>query len=203
MAAIQFSDTLRNALLDAYELTIGTSPKLRLYTGARPANTAAAASGTLICELTLPSDWQAAPSGGSSAKQGTWSGTTVAAGDVGYYRMYDSAGSTCHEQGDVSQAITLTTSALTAAGNNVLTFTATTGVTAGQNVAGTGVPVGATVLSSTSTTVTMSGASVGGVLSGAAISFGDTSGNLKLNNVTFTIGQGVVIDEKTMIAPGP
>lgn len=202
MAGIQFSDAVRNAALAAIESTIGTSPKLQLRTDSRPANCAAANIGTLIAEISLPSDWMDAPSGGSVSKLGTWSGTTVAAGVVGHYRIFDTSVTTCHEQGSVTQAITLLTDGATAAGSNVITVADTTGIAAGQGVSGSGVATGATVLSTTSTTVTMSAASVGGIADGAAVTFGDTSGNLQLTSTTFTAGQGVIIDAKTIICPG-
>ena len=55
--ALQYSTAVRNAQLDAVESAIGTAPKLQLRTGAPPANCAAADSGTLLCEMILPSDW--------------------------------------------------------------------------------------------------------------------------------------------------
>lgn len=103
---MQFSVAVRNGMLDQYEAVIGTAPLLRLYSGAAPANCAAAASGTLLAELTLPSDWAAAASGGAKAKAGTWSGTGDAGAgagtDIGHYRIYESTGTTCHEQGTVT-----------------------------------------------------------------------------------------------------
>ena len=54
--AIKYSTAVRNAQLDAIETTIGVSPKLRILTGTAPANCAAAQTGTLLAELTLPSD---------------------------------------------------------------------------------------------------------------------------------------------------
>lgn len=100
--AIQYSTAVRNAQLDAWETTVGTAPQLRFYTGSVPANCAAAASGTLLATLTLPSDWMAGAGSASKAKSGTWSGTGSAAGNIGYYRIYDSGGTTCHEQGTVT-----------------------------------------------------------------------------------------------------
>ena len=70
--ALQYSVTVRNAQLDAVETTVGTAPLLRIYSGSAPANCAAAASGTLLAEATLPSDWMAAASSGSKALSGTW-----------------------------------------------------------------------------------------------------------------------------------
>ncbi|MFM2056054.1 MAG: hypothetical protein RLY71_439 [Pseudomonadota bacterium] len=99
---LQFSTAVRNALLDAIETAIGTSAKLRILTGAPPANCAAAQTGTLLVEVALPADWMAAASGGTKALSGSWTGTGAAAGTAGYYRIVDSAGTTCHEQGTVT-----------------------------------------------------------------------------------------------------
>ena len=97
--ALQYSVAVNNARLDAVETTIGATAKLRIYTGAAPANCAAAATGTLLVDMTLPADWMAAASSGSKAKSGTWSGTGVAAGTAGYFRIVDNAGTTTHVQG--------------------------------------------------------------------------------------------------------
>lgn len=96
---IQRSVAARNAALDAFETTVSTAPLLRIFTGAQPANCAAASSGTLLVEMTLPSDWLAAASSGAKALAGSWSGTAVGDGTAGHYRIFNSAGSTCHEQG--------------------------------------------------------------------------------------------------------
>lgn len=100
--ALQYSVTVRNAQLDAVESAIGTAPKLQLRTGAPPANCATADSGTLLCEMTLPSDWMDAAAAGSKPKLGTWSGSGAADGDVGHFRVKDSAGTTTHMQGTVT-----------------------------------------------------------------------------------------------------
>lgn len=97
--ALQYSVAVNNARLDAVETTTGATAKLRIYTGAAPANCAAAATGTLLVDMTLPADWMAAASSGSKAKAGTWSGTGVAAGTAGYFRIVDNAGTTAHIQG--------------------------------------------------------------------------------------------------------
>jgi len=99
---VQYSDAVRDAKNDVVETTIGTSPKLQFRSGAKPANCAAADSGTLIAELTLPSDWMSNSSGGVKVKQGTWTGSAIAAGIIAHYRLKDSAGTTCHEQGSVT-----------------------------------------------------------------------------------------------------
>lgn len=101
--AIQYSTTLRNNQLDQVESTTGTSAILRIYSGSAPANCAAAATGTLLAEMTLPSDWMAAASSGSKAKSGTWQDTSAnATGTAGYFRVLDSTGTTTHIQGTVT-----------------------------------------------------------------------------------------------------
>ena len=101
--ALQYSVAVRNAQLDAVESTTGTAALLRIYSGAAPANCAAAASGTLLAEMTLPSDWMAAASSGSKALSGTWQDASAnATGTAGHFRLYDSGGTTCHAQGTVT-----------------------------------------------------------------------------------------------------
>ena len=99
---IQYSVAVRNAQLDAVESTAGTTAKLQLRTGAQPATCATTASGTLLCEMTLPSDWLGAAASGVKSKAGTWSGTGAAAGTVAHFRIVDNAGTTCHMQGSVT-----------------------------------------------------------------------------------------------------
>jgi len=200
---IQLGTTLRNALLATYESTIGTSPKRRYYTGTKPTVCSASATGTLLVEMTLPSDWMDAPSSGGAAKLGAWSGTVAADGTAGYYRIYESTGTTCHEQGSVTQAFGLTTSGTTTAPSNVLNFASTTGVTVGMPIFGSGVLTGATVAGVTSTTVTMSAATVIGVGSGVTITFGDYSGDWTMNPTAVTAGQTVTDDYRLLTTPGP
>jgi len=100
--SLQYSVTLRNNQLDQIESTTGVSAKLQIRTGATPATCATAASGTLLAELVLPSDWMNAASAGSKAKLGTWSVAAAAAGTAGHFRVVDSAGTNCHIQGTVT-----------------------------------------------------------------------------------------------------
>ena len=99
--AYQFSTAARNAWLDAIETTVGVSPTLEIRTGAAPANCAAAATGTVLATMTLPSDWMAAATSGSKALSGTWQDASAdAAGTAGHFRI--NAGATCHIQGTVT-----------------------------------------------------------------------------------------------------
>jgi hypothetical protein len=99
---VQYSTTVRNAFGDTWESTIGTSAKLRIYSGAQPANCAASETGTLLAEFPLASDWSAAASAGAKTLSSLPLSTTGAAsGTAAHYRIYDSAAATCHEQGSV------------------------------------------------------------------------------------------------------
>ena len=128
----QFSVPVRNAMLDAIETTIGAAPKLRILTGAKPANCAAAQTGTLLAEMTLPADFMANASAGVKGLSGSWSVAVTAAGTAGHYRVVDSTGATCHEQGTIGttgQDLNGTSTALTT--GQVLVITAKT-LTAGN-----------------------------------------------------------------------
>lgn len=100
---IQMSVAVRAAEADAIETAVGTSPKLQLRTGAKPANCAAANTGTLLAQMDLPSDWLTNPGTGVKALLGTWQDTSAdAAGDVGHFRIFDTALANCHIQGSVT-----------------------------------------------------------------------------------------------------
>jgi hypothetical protein len=100
---LQYSVEVRNARLDSVETVTGTTPLFELRTGSPPANTATAASGTQLALSALPSDWLAAASSGTKAKAGTWTITGIAAGTIGYFRIYASGSpSLCHMQGTVT-----------------------------------------------------------------------------------------------------
>lgn len=101
--SVQLSVNVRNARLDAIESTIGVSARLRIYSGAPPANCAAANSGTLLADITCPSDWLAAAASGQKALSGTWQDASADnAGTAGHFRVYDSTAATCHMQGTVT-----------------------------------------------------------------------------------------------------
>lgn len=195
---MQLSTAIRNAQANQFEGIIGATAKLQLRTGAKPANCAAANSGTLLAELTLPADWMGAGASGVASLAGSWAGTAVAAGVAGHFRFFDNAGSTCGMQGDVQQQVALVTNALTAVNGNVLNFASTTGVAVGMKVSGTGVLAGTYVVALTGTTVTLSQTSTAGVANGATITF---DGDISLNNTTIANGQDVSISAFTYTIP--
>jgi len=100
--ALQYSQAVVNAKLDAIESTIGAAAVLKIRSGTVPANIATADAGTVLATLTLPSDWMSAASGGSKAKLGTWQDTSAdATGTAAHFRVYAADGTTAHIQGTV------------------------------------------------------------------------------------------------------
>lgn len=125
-----------NAMLDAYETAIGASAVLKMWTGAPPADTSAADSGTLIANMTLPADWMAAAAARSKAKSGTWQDASADnTGTLGHFRVYASDGTTCHDQGTI-----------TATGGGGDMTVDNTSVTAGQQITVTGFTINLTAL---------------------------------------------------------
>jgi hypothetical protein len=100
--AVQYSTTVRDNWNDNWETSIGTSAKIHIYSGSPPADCATAASGTKLAEFALASDWASASSGGTKSLSSLPVSTTgITDGTAGYYRIYDSTNTTCHEQGTV------------------------------------------------------------------------------------------------------
>lgn len=103
LATFQYSVKVRTAKQAAIETEIGASPILELRSGSMPANCAAASTGTLLAQFALPSDWLAAAAAGAVGKTGTWSGSGIAAGTIGYFRIFRAGSPTeCDMQGDVT-----------------------------------------------------------------------------------------------------
>lgn len=99
--SLQFSTSLRNAILDQIESTIGTSAVLACYTGSAP-GVGNSVTGTKLYEITCPSDWAAAASSGSKAKSGTWQDTSAdASGTPGYFTL-NASGGTRHIEGSAA-----------------------------------------------------------------------------------------------------
>lgn len=130
--ALQLSESVRNAILNAIETTVGTSAVLKIYdlTAGAPADCAAAITATVLATLNLPSDWMGNAASGSKALAGTWEDTTAdGTGTADFWRLFASDGTTCHAQGTVTATggggdMTLdNTSIVTGQIVNVTTFT--------------------------------------------------------------------------------
>ena len=104
---IQYSVAVRNAKLNAVETEIGTTPLIEIRTGAAPADCAAAATGNVLVQQALPSDWLAAASGGAKAiGSGPWALTAltnIATSNAGYFRIHRAGSpSVCDMQGTIT-----------------------------------------------------------------------------------------------------
>ena len=99
--ALQYHSTIYLPRLDLVESVTGAAPLVRIFSGAIPANCAAADSGTLLATLTLPSDWMNAASGTTKTLLGSWTGT--ASGGAGatpvHFRIWDAGATKCCVQG--------------------------------------------------------------------------------------------------------
>lgn len=100
--AIQLSETVRNARLDAIETTIGTDAKLYIRTGSPPAGCSSGDSGTLLATITCPTDWLNAAGSGQKTLKGSWTVAASDSGVAGHFRVKDSTGTTCHIQGNIT-----------------------------------------------------------------------------------------------------
>lgn len=197
---IQYSVTHQNNNVADVTTQAGATAFLLIYTGTVPATCATAASGTLLASLAMSNPIAGAPSAGVLTMSAITSAAAAASGTAGYWRICtSSAGTTVIAQGTIFQTTTLTTSAPTAANGNVLTFAATTGVSVGMSVSGTGVPANTTVVAVSGTTVTMSNTSTAGVSSSVTITFG---GDMSMNSTTITAPQTVAVSSMTITANG-
>lgn len=96
--SLNYDAVTRNAKLDAIEIAIGASPILKIRSGSKPVNCAAADSGTVLAEFDLPSDWMAPASSGAKSKS-SWDDVVASADGIGgHFRIYDSLGD-CRIQG--------------------------------------------------------------------------------------------------------
>ncbi len=128
--AIQLSTAARNGLLDAITTAAGASALLRIYSGSRPANPAAAITGTLLGTLTCGGTFAAAASGGvltlNAITQDTAADATATAT---HFRLWRSDGTTAVIDGDVGTSgsdLNLNTTAIVTGGPiQVTSFTIT------------------------------------------------------------------------------
>ena len=104
--AIKQTTAVRNAQLDALNSQAGTSAKLRIYNGTRPANAnTAITSQTMLVELTCNATaFAAAASGGVLTANAISNGTAAATGTASWFRLWQSNGTTAIMDGDVSTA---------------------------------------------------------------------------------------------------
>jgi len=105
--ALQFSDLLRNARLDAILTLLGDYPVLRIRSGDPPAALEDEDTGDILVEYTLADGWWAAAVGGVKALTSSIPATdAIATGTAGHFRIYaeDPSGDVAHLQGTTSEA---------------------------------------------------------------------------------------------------
>lgn len=120
---IQFSTTLRTNMASQIQSTVSTSGTMKVFTGAVPANCAAADPSGPLGTITLPSTFLTSSSG-ATALSGTWSVLATASGTAASFRIYDGS-SVCHAQGSVGTSgadLNLSTTTIT---NNSTTISVT------------------------------------------------------------------------------
>lgn len=91
--ATRVPDAVRNAMVDAVvdRLDAGAAAgKVRIYTGAQPADADDAASGTLLVEIPLPDPAFGAAAAGSAAANAIAAAAATQAGNAGWFRALDS-----------------------------------------------------------------------------------------------------------------
>jgi hypothetical protein len=101
--AIKFDTTTRNAEMDAVTTRVGTSARLRVYNGTRPANPGTAiTSQTMLVELICNATaFAPAASGGVLTANAISNGTAAANGTASWFRLFQSNGTTAIVDGDV------------------------------------------------------------------------------------------------------
>lgn len=96
---ITLNTALKNTLLDGIDAVFNNGTCV-LYTGAPP-GAGNAATGTVLATINLGADSFAAASGGTKAKNNTWTATATGAGVAGYFRLIN-AGATQILEGTVT-----------------------------------------------------------------------------------------------------
>jgi hypothetical protein len=107
----QYGVTLRNNQVSQIQTTIGATGSLKIFSGAEPANCAAADPTGLLATITLPASFLTS-SGGVTTIAGTWSVAASATGTAASFRMYDGS-AVCHVQGNTTTDLVLNNTSIT------------------------------------------------------------------------------------------
>ena len=124
--AYQYSTTLRNDQVATIQSRVGASGTLKIFSGAEPANCAAADPAGLLATIILPAAFLTS-AGGVTTIAGTWSVAASATGTAASFRMYDGSAA-CHVQGNVTTDLVLNNTSITTGQTVTVTqFTVTAG----------------------------------------------------------------------------
>lgn len=100
---VTLSVAARNAELSGFLTELGSSPVLKIRSGAPPATVATASTGTVLATCSLPASPFSSPSAGSISKNGTWEDTSAdASGTAGHFEITKSDGTTVVLRGTVT-----------------------------------------------------------------------------------------------------
>lgn len=101
--SVKLSATARTAMADAIVTAVGTSAVIKIYTGAQPANVAAAATGTVLAQLTgNASQFGTTASGVLTVSAITQDSSADNTGTAGWVRVFKSDGTTAVIDGTVT-----------------------------------------------------------------------------------------------------
>ena len=124
--AMQYGTTLRNNQVSQIQTTIGSAGHLKIFSGAVPANPAAADPAGLLADITLPATFLTSAAGVTTIA-GSWSVAAGATGTAASFRMYDGS-AVCHVQGNVTTDLVLNNTSITLGQTvTVTSFTVTAG----------------------------------------------------------------------------
>jgi hypothetical protein len=126
--ALGYVTTLRNNQLAQITTSVGTSGKIRIYSGTRPAT--GGTETTVLAELPCSATFAPAPSGGVLTVNAITSATASATGTASWFRILTSANAAVVD-GDVGTSgsdLNLNSTAITSGGTvSITSFTITAG----------------------------------------------------------------------------
>lgn len=126
--ALGYVATLRNNQLAQITTSVGTSGKIRIYSGTRPAT--GGTETTVLAELPCSATFAPAPSGGVLTVNAITSATASASGTASWFRVLTSANAAVVD-GDVGTSgsdLNLNSTAITSGGSvSITSFTITAG----------------------------------------------------------------------------
>jgi hypothetical protein len=124
--AFQYGVTLRNNQVSQIQVTVGSSGTLKIFSGAEPANCAAADPAGLLATISLPASFLTS-TGGVTTIAGSWTVAASGTGTAQSFRMYDN-GAVCHVQGNTTADLVLNNQSINAGQTvTVTSFTVTAG----------------------------------------------------------------------------
>ncbi len=109
--AFQYGVVLRNNQVSQIQTSVGGSGTLKIFSGAEPANCAAADPAGLLATIVLPASFLTS-TGGVTTIAGSWSVAASATGTAATFRMYDGS-SVCHVQGNTTTDLVLNNTSIT------------------------------------------------------------------------------------------